>query len=292
MAKIPAARLTRFSAAFEELEARARLSESSGSEHSAAEEESSGDLSELVDLFSERDCGVEGESCGGGEGEKERSCREPEMYGEESETKRMLKSLIEHMEEEEDGGVRRVISAEVESAWRSLGSVGGSSDEIKRRVMSLLRLKGLDAGLCKSRWDRTTQTPAGEHEYMDIVIAGTRYIIDTCPAAQYTIARPTDHYASMLQLFPQVLVCKGVELKKLVRLMCTAMRQSLKKKEMHVPPWRTNAYMQAKWFGSYKRTTNGVPATNVASRGGCLARKSWVGFRTSQILLTSQHVCL
>lgn len=69
------------------------------------------------------------------------------------------------------------------------------------------------------------------------------------------------------------------------------MRQSLKKKEMHVPPWRTNAYMQTKWFGSYKRTTNGVPATNVASCGGCLARKSWVGFRTSQVLLTSHHVC-
>lgn len=147
------------------------------------------------------------------------------------------------------------------------------------------------SGLCKSRWDKTTQTPAGEYEYTDIIIAGTRYIIDTSPAAQYTIARPTDHYASMLQLFPQVLVCKGAELKKLVRLMCTAMRQSLKKKEMHVPPWRTNAYMQAKWFGSYKRTTNGVPATNVASCGGCLARKSWVGFRTSQVLLTSHHVC-
>ncbi|KAI8552058.1 hypothetical protein RHMOL_Rhmol06G0234900 [Rhododendron molle] len=113
------------------------------------------------------------------------------MYGEESETKWMLKSLIERVEEE-DGGVRRMIRAEVDSAWRSLGS------------------------LCKSRWDKTTQTPAGEHEYMDIIIAGTRYIIDTSPAAQYTIARPTDHYASMLQLFPQVLVCKGAELKKLV----------------------------------------------------------------------------
>ncbi|KAH7860810.1 hypothetical protein Vadar_018318 [Vaccinium darrowii] len=291
----PALRLKRFSAAFGELEARARLSESSGSKRSAAgvEEESSSDLSELVDSFLERGCGVEEEGCG----EKEMSTtttttrKESERYGEECEMKRMLMSLIGgDAEEEEDGGVRQMICAETESGRRSLGS-GEEEEEVKRRVMSRLRLKGFDAGLCKYRWDKTTQSPAGEHEYIDIVEAGTRYIIDTSPTAQFTIARPTDHYASLLQLFPPILVCKEEELKTLVTLMCTAMRQSLKTREMHVPPWRRDAYVQAKWFGPYKRTTNIVPATDVASGGGDLAGRSSVGFGTLQGHITSRHVC-
>ncbi|XP_068323470.1 uncharacterized protein [Pyrus communis] len=48
------------------------------------------------------------------------------------------------------------------------------------------------------------------------------------------------------------------ELKKIVRLMCTAIKKSMKSVDMPMPPWRRNGYMQTKWFGSYKRTTNAV----------------------------------
>lgn len=46
------------------------------------------------------------------------------------------------------------------------------------------------------------------------------------------------------------------ELKQLVRIMCHEMRRSMKHVGIHVPPWRRNSYMQAKWFGFYKRTSN------------------------------------
>lgn len=56
----------------------------------------------------------------------------------------------------------------------------------------------------------------------------------------------------------------------------------MKKRGLDVPPWRINGYMQSKWFGSYRRTTNTVsksPSTAKDSYGvGDLAGKRLVGF--------------
>ncbi|KAL7000003.1 hypothetical protein U1Q18_001153 [Sarracenia purpurea var. burkii] len=274
-------RFKRVFVTFDEI-ARARLCESSGSEHSAAAaaEESSANLSGLVDSFLDRDYGVEEDFCEDAESDEESNRNESESYCTDFEMKKTLLSLIGS--EEDGGGVRRMIRAEMESACRSSGS--GSTDGFKRRVMSWLRHKGFDAGLCKSRWEKTSRSPPGEHEYIDIIVAGTgtRYIVEISPAVQFTIARPTDPYASLLEVLPQILICKEDELTMVAKLMCTAMRQSLKKREMAVPPWRRNAYLQAKWFGSYKRTTNLLPAPKASSGTGGWAGKSLIGFETSQ----------
>ncbi|KAL2520114.1 Uncharacterized protein Fot_24037 [Forsythia ovata] len=37
------------------------------------------------------------------------------------------------------------------------------------------------------------------------------------------------------------------------------MKKSMKRVEIHVPPWHRLAYLHAKWFGSYKRTINEIP---------------------------------
>jgi len=44
--------------------------------------------------------------------------------------------------------------------------------------------------------------------------------------------------------------------------MCSAIKDSMKTMDMHVPPWRRNSYMQAKWFNQYKRTLNEVASRN------------------------------
>lgn len=93
--------------------------------------------------------------------------------------------------------------------------------------------------------------------------SGTRYIVEILLAGQFEIARPTRHYASYLDVFPRVFVGKPEELKQVVRLMCSALRESLKRADMRVPPWRKNGYMQAKWFGSYKRTINAVSSKTI-----------------------------
>ena len=114
------------------------------------------------------------------------------------------------------------------------------------------------AGLCKSKWERNKRFPSGDYEYIDVNYGGNRYIVETSLMAEFEIARPTNQYTSLLDVFPLVFVGKVEELKRVVRTMCNAIKDSMKTTDMHVPPWRRNSYMQAKWFNQYKRTTNEV----------------------------------
>lgn len=112
-------------------------------------------------------------------------------------------------------------------------------------------------GLCKSSWERFGKNTGGKYEYVDIRSGGdhNRYIVETNLAGEFEIARPTKRYLSILNQVPHVFVGTSEELKLLVRIMCHEMRRSMKHVGIHVPPWRRNGYMQAKWFGFYKRTS-------------------------------------
>lgn len=122
-------------------------------------------------------------------------------------------------------------------------------------------------GLCKSKWERFGKNTAGKYEYVDVNRGDkNRFIVETNLASEFEIAKPTTRYLSLLAQLPRVFVGTPEELKKLVRIMCFEIRRSMKRAEIHVPPWRRNAYMQAKWFGHYKRTSNEV-VTRVKSCG-------------------------
>lgn len=122
-------------------------------------------------------------------------------------------------------------------------------------------------GLCKSRWERFGKNTAGKYEYVDVKEGEkNRLIIETNLAGEFEIARPTTRYLSLLAQLPSVFVGTPEELKKLVRIMCFEIRRSMKRAKIPVPPWRRNGYMQAKWFGHYKRTSNEV-VTRVKSCG-------------------------
>ncbi|KAK2412889.1 hypothetical protein QL285_048039 [Trifolium repens] len=221
-------RFERLAAAFESNEvARVRLCESSGSEHSP---ENSADLSDLVKSFMEKN--------------SVRAVLEEEEDG-----------VVHDKEDYEE--VKEKIRREAEFAIQLVAG-DKTSPGFKRLVMSRLRERGFDAGLCKTRWERKGRYPAGDYEYIDVNYGGNRYIVETSLMAEFEIARPTNQYSSLLEVFPLVFVGKVEELKKVVRLMCSAMKDSMKTMDMHVPPWRRNSYMQAKWFSLYKRTTNEV----------------------------------
>ncbi|XP_031279189.1 uncharacterized protein LOC116137647 [Pistacia vera] len=249
MAKILPIRFRRVAAAFDEV-ARARLCESSGSEHSP--ESSTTDLSDLVKSFLERD-GVGG----GYEEEDERDQAETGNFWCDSEKIETLEGIFG---DKNDCEKQRIL-AETEFACRLAGD--WSSESFKRRLMTHLRDRGFDAGLCKSRWEKTGRYPAGSYEYVDVNINGasSRYIVEVNLAAEFEIARPTDGYMSLLGVFPPIFVGKPEELKQIVRLMSAAVKESMKSVDMHVPPWRRNGYLQSKWFGSYKRTTKAVSVT-------------------------------
>ncbi|XP_022721047.1 uncharacterized protein LOC111278687 [Durio zibethinus] len=277
MARIPV-RFNRIAAAFNEA-ARAppvRQCETSGSDHSP---EDLTDLSDLVNSFIESNCGVETEE-DKTEQEKENENDGSKVYWSDSETKDMLKSLVgdKICDGNEDDDVKQKILVQTELAY--WGAENMSSEGFKRRLMSRLRDKGFDAGLCKSRWEKFGRHPAGSYEYVDVNVNGTRYIIEVNLAGEFEIARPTSSYTSLIDVFPPIFVGKPEELKQIVRVMCRAIRESMKSKGIKVPPWRRNGYLQAKWSAHYKRTTNEISAKNASLKNDAVATKRSVGFET------------
>ncbi|XVF87821.1 hypothetical protein PTKIN_Ptkin18bG0151600 [Pterospermum kingtungense] len=276
MARIPV-RFNRIAAAFNEA-ARAppaRLCESSGSDHSP---EDLTDLADLVNSFIESNCWIETQ-----EGNKiEQETKEidkdgSEGYWSDSETKETLKSLVDNNMNEDDDDVKQKILVQTELACWSAEDMS-TEGTFKRQLMSRLRDKGFDAGLCKSRWEKFGRHPAGSYEYVDVNVNGTRYIVEANLAGEFEIARPTTTYSSLIDVFPQIFVGKPEQLKKIVRLMCREIRESMKSKDMKVPPWRRNGYMQAKWSAHYKRTTNGISTKSPSENNDAVAAKRSVGF--------------
>lgn len=135
------------------------------------------------------------------------------------------------------------------------------NSSLRRFVMNSLRSSGYNAAVCKTRWEQTIGQPAGDYEFIDVVIEGSRFknerfFVDINFRAQFEIARPTDDYNALLQRLPTLFVGRGEKLCGIIKIMCGATRKSLKERGMSLPPWRKYRYMQAKWLGAYKRTTN------------------------------------
>ncbi|TYG58608.1 hypothetical protein ES288_D08G236800v1 [Gossypium darwinii] len=129
-------------------------------------------------------------------------------------------------------------------------------DDFCRKIVTdgLLAL-GYDASICKSHWEKSPSYPAGEYEYIDVIIEGERLLIDIDFRSEFEIARSTKAYKSILQMLPFIFVGKTDRLQKIIAIVSEAVKQSLKKKGMHVPPWRKAEYVKAKWLSPHNRTT-------------------------------------
>ncbi|KAG0609263.1 hypothetical protein M758_8G171100 [Ceratodon purpureus] len=161
----------------------------------------------------------------------------------------------------------RILSGEVSKAVAAVNAgkyVGdGLPNFLVRHVVRHLRGVGHNAGICKSRWDHSGGFPGGEYEYIDVVFEGPsgrweRIVVDLDFKAQFEIARPTAQYDALVQALPSVFVGRQDQLQWIVNVMSEAVKLSLKKRGMHLPPWRKPEYMRAKWFSSYKRTATDI----------------------------------
>ncbi|MCE2055699.1 hypothetical protein HAX54_043203 [Datura stramonium] len=276
-------RFERVAEAFDDAMSKARFCGSNGSEHSSIE--SVTDLYGLVNSFIEGGNYEEEIINYGGKFEDNDGLISVNCF-DDLEIKDKLRKLLLGYEESYDDDVKRSIKTAVENAWGDVRDRSTAAD-FKRRLMSQLRGKGFDAGLCKSKWEkRNGHLSSGNYEYIDVNMNENRYIIEVNLAREFDIARPAACYTSLLEIFPSIFVGKVEELKQVVRIMSRAMKKSMKKMDIHVPPWRKNGYMQAKWFGSYKRTTNNIKELldddddqkNYDFSSKCLAKNSAVGF--------------
>lgn len=117
---------------------------------------------------------------------------------------------------------------------------------------------GYDASICKSRWEKSPSCPAGEYEYIDVRTGKERFLIDIDFRSEFEIARSTKAYKTILQNLPYIFVGTCERLQSIVAIVSEAAKQSLKKKGMHVPPWRRAEYVKAKWLSPYTRTTTAL----------------------------------
>ncbi|KAI3470736.1 hypothetical protein Pfo_027399 [Paulownia fortunei] len=129
---------------------------------------------------------------------------------------------------------------------------------IRFSLVKLLRLSGYDAGVCTCRWQGSGKVPGGDHEYIDVIcyndIGSTeRLIVDVDFRSHFEIARAVESYDRILNSLPVIYVGSFTKLKQFLQVMVEAARSSLKQNSMPLPPWRSFAYLQAKWQSPYLR---------------------------------------
>ncbi|XP_076958706.1 uncharacterized protein LOC143634549 [Bidens hawaiensis] len=130
-------------------------------------------------------------------------------------------------------------------------------DEVSRKMVAdSLLAAGYTVSICKSRWDKTSAYPAGEYEYIDAITEGERVIIDIDFRSEFEIARSTKGYRAVLQMLPHIFVGRPDRLQNIINIVSDAVKQSLKKKGMPLPPWRRADYVKAKWLSPYNQTVN------------------------------------
>lgn len=80
-----------------------------------------------------------------------------------------------------------------------------------------------------------------------------RLIIDIDFKAQFEVARPTEGYKQLTEALPSVFVGTEEKLVRIISILCSAAKQSLKESGLHIPPWRTSSYMQCKWLSAHQQ---------------------------------------
>ncbi|XP_065869995.1 uncharacterized protein [Euphorbia lathyris] len=129
---------------------------------------------------------------------------------------------------------------------------------IRFSLVKLLRLAGYDAAVCASRWQGGGKLPGGDYEYIDVIHSNNggsieRLIIDIDFRSHFEIARAVDSYDRILKLLPVVYLGSMNRLKQYLQVMVEAAKSSLNQNSMPLPPWRSLAYLQAKWHSPYQR---------------------------------------
>ncbi|KAF8008905.1 hypothetical protein BT93_J0028 [Corymbia citriodora subsp. variegata] len=147
-------------------------------------------------------------------------------------------------------------NSEIDRQFVKSGSCNASC--IRYSLAQLLRHSRYDAAVCSSRWQGSSKVPGGDHEYIDVVNhAGSRksdrLIIDIDFRSHFEIARAVESYNRILKLLPVIYVGSLSRLSQFLQVMAKAGKFSLKQNSMPLPPWRSFAYLKAKWYSPYQR---------------------------------------
>ncbi|KAK8921914.1 hypothetical protein KSP39_PZI019952 [Platanthera zijinensis] len=246
--------------------ARARLWDGGGAAAGGGGSSSSMELEEMVRSFYTDEAGPGGEA-------EDRKDRPALKWRRDIEAELKDAAATEPVEE--------WIRAKAEAAVRSRGRFQ-HGELLRRNLVRRLKELGFDAEICISEWDHTAGIPAGSHEYIDVVVGKSRYIVEMNLLEEFEIARPTAEYIELLDFLPKVFVGRPSTLCVLIRAMCLASQESIRSAGMHVPPWRRTKYMHEKWLGAnYRRLRiDSSPPTNSRGRPAVYGRHRACGANT------------
>ncbi|KAL8526022.1 hypothetical protein ACS0TY_015299 [Phlomoides rotata] len=170
---------------------------------------------------------------------------------------------IEPILQDQRDAYKNVLRAQVSKSVDIFSCVRSNKEMVRRNVMACLRNFGYNAAICKTKWESSGGLSAGNYEFIDVLRSefSTRYIVDLDFAAEFEIARPTNSYDRLMQQLPRIFVGTSEDLKQVLKVVSDAARRSLKSRGLHLPPWRKHRFMQNKWLGPYRRSTNILPAS-------------------------------
>ncbi|KAL4376943.1 hypothetical protein GQ457_02G017540 [Hibiscus cannabinus] len=94
-----------------------------------------------------------------------------------------------------------------------------------------------------------------DYEYMEIVTENesgetVRLVVDIDFKSQFELARPSPTYKELTDALPSIFVGGEEKLKNIISVVCSAAKHSFREAGLHVPPWRTSAYMHSKWLSA------------------------------------------
>lgn len=137
--------------------------------------------------------------------------------------------------------------------WRNMVN-SMEPKKLRQWIVNRLRMDEYEASLCKTSWITSSGRLSGDYEYIDVMMKGSkgsetvRLIVDIDFRSQFELARPTQEYQDLLNSLPSIFVGTEDKLNSIISLLCSAAKQSLKEKGLHVPPWRKASYMHSKWL--------------------------------------------
>ncbi|PHU14524.1 hypothetical protein BC332_15729 [Capsicum chinense] len=142
--------------------------------------------------------------------------------------------------------------------WRNMVN-NMEPEKLRQWIVNRLRTDEYEASLCKTSWITSSGRPSafqftGDYEYIDVMTKErsesetVRVIVDIDFRSQFELARPTTEYQELLNSLPSIFVGTEEKLNGIISLLCSAAKQSLKEKGLHVPPWRKASYMHSKWL--------------------------------------------
>ncbi|XP_059290656.1 uncharacterized protein LOC132044188 isoform X1 [Lycium ferocissimum] len=143
--------------------------------------------------------------------------------------------------------------------WRNMVN-NMEPKKLRQWIVNRLRMDEYEASLCKTSWITSGRASAfqftGDYEYIDVMMKESngsetvRLIVDIDFRSQFELARPTLDYQELLNSLPSIFVGTEEKLNGIISLLCSAAKQSLKEKGLHVPPWRKASYMHSKWLSN------------------------------------------